>query len=182
MSDDGSQTYALKVAHINRAHLLEKEYRQLKKHCDGCTCSVLVTPQCSNISCSTQLCGYLMAPVGDHHVSRSYATSSVEALRKVLRRLLDLHTHEPPIIHGDARLPNLLQLGETLFWVDMLDSYGADVADEYSKTNDMRTLISSILHPVSVPADIDILVRRYGTDTNEDAINNLVSNLFAHIN
>jgi len=110
------------VADIDVARLTI-ELDRLKKHADQCNCSLLATPISETITSVNGLSGYALTPVGHTRVTREIAFGNLDMLRRVVAALCQLHTHEigGPIVHGDARIPNLIMSTglDTLFWIDL---------------------------------------------------------------
>ena len=84
------------------------ELSLLKKHADDCQCGLLARPLSMDIAHKNGLCCYALTPVGMQHVTRSIAFRSEDMLFRVFLALLGLHKHALPLIHGDARIPNLI--------------------------------------------------------------------------
>jgi hypothetical protein len=169
---------ALKVAQAESGHLLESEFNFMKKHRDSCECNLLAIPIGDSITQSASLCGYLMKTVGESHVSRNVAMKTTQNLNLVISALYSLHIHNPVIIHGDARINNLIVCGTNYIWIDFMVSESS-IHDcvEISKANDMATLISSILGHGKC-SSVMLLVVEYSKNTNLDAINALVDEVW----
>ena len=138
-----TEKLALKVSLLNDAHRLALEHQLLKAHKNSCGCDLLVRPQSDEIFQTTRLCGYVMSPVGVKSLQRSSLTD--EHLRLAVQALHRLHSHVPPVIHGDPRLPNLIVL-ETggLCWVDLSNSQW-DQSNYFNLKHDIGIFIGSVL-------------------------------------
>ena len=141
---------ALKICQNQHASTLEGEFSFLRDHSDRCGCDHLVKVVGNSITTTDKstefpvLCGFLMETVGTQIGPMNFTDfSSVVA---VFFSLLKLHSHVPPIIHGDARLTNLIKKDGKLIWIDvMARRYGA-----HSVKHDMETLISSMKAALNV--------------------------------
>ena len=168
---------ALKVVKIEHHNVLAAEHSLLASHSNNCTCSLLARPE-SIVVESGKLCGYLLTPVGKHCLSRDMVMNSTPSALLVLRALLGLHQHNPPIIHGDPRLSNLIVSSgpeESLFWVDMMCS--SHVALEPSDLGihfetDLKLLLTSMV-PSSDTVDLSELqlgINSYSEGPSESVI------------
>jgi hypothetical protein len=170
---------ALKVVVMKNAKDLEREYEILIKHARTCGCQCLVQPVMGSfkvtMSNKPKLCGYLMTPVGDGHVLASDVLQNKNLLRKVIMALYTLHIHSPSICHGDPRLPNLIINGIELFWIDVANSNSSSLF--YQKQFDMTTLIRSINSDL-LTENVNDLIDEYSTNTNNDTIESLLTEIF----
>jgi len=157
------------------------EFDILRKHRDLCGCRLVVRPIGDNIVEESGLCGFLMEPVGIGHLERHEVKNSKKLLFRVLHSLFALHCHEPPMIHGDARLPNLIRLDEELFWVDFRYSKTESsshyiVGDKYS---DMTTLVKSILGEKVLNEATLQNISEYAKETTPSRVDEIVDAIFA---
>ena len=82
--------------------------------------------------------GLLLSQVG-RRIPHESAGNFVE---KVVGALVTLHSHK--IVHGDPRLPNIVQVGKDLHWIDFREArFDNDVSSAYVK--DMRILVASFI-------------------------------------
>jgi hypothetical protein len=133
---------ALKVSLLGDIARLETEHSVLANHKKDCGCSLIVHPE-SEFLHTAHLCGYLMSPVGVKPLQRN--SLSNKHLKLAVRALHGLHSHNPIVIHGDPRLPNLiLQLDETVVWVDLFKSHWK-IGGAFSIASDIGILIESVL-------------------------------------
>ena len=142
---------ALKVSLIANRVVLRREFELLSHHNKSCGCTLVVQPV-SNFLQDDEVCGYAMTPVGFSCVKRRELTDRF--VSRVIDALYRLHAHNPVIVHGDPRLPNLIQRSQganELFWIDFaggsLPAYlpGAAIKD------DIVILVRSILDKPSEP-------------------------------
>lgn len=104
--------------------------------------------------------GYLLEAVGQPFRVDSIArcTSAIQSLAAC---------HRAGVLHGDARLPNLLAVGSERApaWIDLRTPTPMGVALEALHTCDMRTLARSIMAldgtQVALPSDVDAALARY---------------------
>lgn len=137
------------VASTNAPHLII-ELDRLKSHADQCNCPLLARPISKEISTVNGLSGYALTPVGHTRVTREIAFRNIDMLRRVVAALSQLHTHEVggPIVHGDARIPNLIMSDfDTLFWIDLGSSQWNLLKSSLPAMcrEDMRVLAMSLL-------------------------------------
>jgi hypothetical protein len=144
--EDGTSKniFALKVSLSKYDTELEVEHGRLQIHAKECSCDLLVRPE-SLLYTARGLCGYLMSPVGQPFVRRQSLTA--EMLKRAVHALYRLHTHNPPIIHGDARLANLIIRSDTddLTWVDLSHSQWGLEMNVRGLKNDITTFIGSVI-------------------------------------
>ena len=141
---------ALKICQFQHASTLEGEFSFLRDHSDRCGCDHLVKVVGNSITTTEKspefpvLCGFLMETVGTQIGPMKF--TELSSVAAVFFSLLKLHSHVPPIIHGDARLSNLIKKDEKLIWINvMVRRFGA-----HSVKHDMQTLISSMKEALNV--------------------------------
>ena len=102
-------------------------------------------------------------------------------LMEVVQALAGLHCHKPtPIIHGDARLPNLIIFQETLIWIDLAFYEELHEPTPRYFADDMNILIASLFPPTKRFVDLrkkDTLVEAYSQNLDHDSIVALVNHL-----
>ena len=142
--DNVTEKLALKVSLIENVHRLAAEHELLRTHARGCTCTLLVRPELEVFKTS-HLCGFMMSPVGTGSLQRNTLTD--ENLQLAVNALLSLHSHDPVVIHGDARLANLIILEEGgLSWVDLTGGSRCSSANKsFGIKHDIDTFIGSVL-------------------------------------
>jgi hypothetical protein len=63
-------------------------------------------------------------------------------------QLRSLHSHQPPLLHGDARYANIVRrIDGSLFWVDFAAAFPINLTPEQLRVGfmmDMRTLVESL--------------------------------------
>lgn len=140
---DSNALMALKITQEENGNQLATEFGRLKHHKDTCGCNLIVHPiddsfRSIEANDIPGLHGFMMNTIGEGHVSKIEAK---EMLYEIFYALYKLHTHDPPIIHGDARLPNLIKYNGQLMWIDL---YFTSAFSEQGKLFDMKTLVDSI--------------------------------------
>jgi len=188
ITDGGDRIFrALKVVQAKSHISLTLEHKRLSKHAEISACGLLVAPIGPVVS-SGELSGYVLFPVGKTSVTRDIAFRNKSMLRKVVLALQGLHTHtiEGPIIHGDARIANLIVPHETdspLFWID-LGSSQWNLSNTWSISDlfahDMFTLIKSLLRgEIETLSKLRQCVYDYAeAPASEETIQELVDEIF----
>jgi hypothetical protein len=136
---------ALKVVLAENADSIRYEFDRLKQHADACTCQLLARPA-STLFVDGPLHGYTMTPLGVAVNREMLRAGSFPSTAEVFDALVALHAHKPrPIIHGDARLANLLVVdGTRLVWIDMMTSNLGDDASGVQLQRDVSCLVGSV--------------------------------------
>ena len=124
-----------------------------------------------------QLCGYMMSPVGSTTCSREMISKTHLSLNQVLMSLYSLHSHVPPIVHGDPRVPNLIVTENGLTWIDLMR---AKIC-EWSTTSaslfaiDMNILVESLFpfHNTRKDEGLNEAISLYCKDPSPILINNI---------
>lgn len=146
-----------------------EEYLRMKMYHDmcksKCQCDLIAAPVSTFEELSDELCGYVMHPVGSFACTaqRLRQRNAVPNLHDVLLALYKLHTHDPPMYHGDARLANLIWCPDSsnkLVWIDLRTSVFSSEASSMNFSIDMLTLVDSIV-PHLEDAESDILIDKY---------------------
>jgi hypothetical protein len=142
--EGGGNLFALKVSLSKNASELEIELGRLQLHANTCGCNILVRPESLHVLRTTYgLCGYMMSPVGKPLGRREDLTN--ENLESAVQALYGLHTHNPPIVHGDARLSNLIVLLDGgLTWVDLSHSQWGLPDIKFGLKKDISTFMGSV--------------------------------------
>jgi hypothetical protein len=138
--------YAMKfVQNINNnSTQLIQEHRRLYNHHKQCQCGLIATSTERLIMTQMNITGFVFGPVG-LTVNRAFVFDGNKIyLKDILMALYGLHSHKPPIYHGDPRLPNLILHESKLIWIDLIE-YDTDAnisSIEYAR--DMNILIKSL--------------------------------------
>lgn len=186
---------AMKVTHGTAGLVrLAREYQCLSAHADVCDCSLLARPVGdSAVRTYGQLHGFVMVPVGQRHVKLAdlrFPRTGLNECLKVFNALRALHTHNPPICHGDARLANLMyrdRANGELFWIDLVEGVRAEGSQSATFTQlvlaDVLTLAGDCLfrgwQDAGLPtlADFDLPIQqaigRYLQEMSVGAMNNV---------
>jgi hypothetical protein len=99
--------------------------------------------------------GYLMEDVGQSiTVSECFDGHGLSALGSAVFMALQ-NLHERGYSHGDARIANILRLGETVKWIDMMLS--VPVSQTVKRGVDIKTLLESLLPPTNTAAVIGLM-------------------------
>lgn len=166
-----NEKFALKVVDIKDYSNVLREFSILKNHM-SCGCHLIASvPDISEVKTKNELCGYLISPVGVG-LSRQKLTKSL--IYPVINLLSSLHLHNPPYVHGDARIANIIQIDGYLSWIDFRNS--SPTFSEYGAKCDMETLIHSILPQIPIN---DILLDEYARNlSNIENIINFIEQYF----
>ena len=93
-SMNSTSFFALKVVELSYKMQIERELGMLVAHKIECGCPWIVQPICTEIVSTPNLCGYLMHPLGEKHVTSDLIFSNnYPSLHNVLEALLNLHVH-----------------------------------------------------------------------------------------
>jgi tRNA A-37 threonylcarbamoyl transferase component Bud32 len=151
------------------------EHKILKNHRDQCNCNILVTPEGDSITVEKGLCGYVMKPVGQYSAQHQLKDGiKKDLLKKILLALFALHTHKPPILHGDPRLPNLIvNTNGDYFWVDLMAATESAEGLNYGIFVDMNKLIKNIFHDDDVKEDVKKTLLEYSQSPNVQTLEGL---------
>lgn len=108
--------------------------------------------------------GYLMSVVGT-----GISANTLSQIRGVFRALQGLHA--VTMIHGDARLPNVVEVEGSVRWLDFMAAGVITIHFAEHARNDMRTLAGSVLNVKadSLPAEVAGAVDLYGDCSPERA-------------
>jgi len=77
------------------------------------------------------------------HVGTPFKTLTKDVLLRIFSSLLALH--KAGILHGDARLPNVVNVDDSPRWVDLVNSHFSHQSFPAHARADMRTLAASVL-------------------------------------
>jgi hypothetical protein len=178
---------ALKVVKTDKKHILESELQSLKAHADSCMCNILARPR-SGIVTTSGLCGFLLSPVGICSVTREMIRTKAPRLRKpflfqIGDSLVQLHIHlNGAIIHGDARISNLIVSADEsahLFWVDLMQTRVADDSDSSASfEHDVKDLVTSLIHNAVQSLALNDAIQTYSLCPSCDAMNKVME--FVH--
>lgn len=154
---------------------LRREHRRLQEHSTDCGCCLIASPT-SDFAETSELCGFVMAPVGSATCTRQMVFEKKNpSLKEVLMALNALHRHEPhSILHGDPRLPNLIITSKGLTWIDLRHgelSAGSNIsAGEFAL--DMNILIVSLFPSLKTRVDkyLRDIIDSYGANPNPESI------------
>mmetsp|Transcript_5494 Transcript_5494/g.5633 ORF Transcript_5494/g.5633 Transcript_5494/m.5633 type:complete len:374 (+) Transcript_5494:1733-2854(+) len=176
VADNSGLHYALKVVELKSYDRILKEFTILKNHTDQCGCPLIASiPNHYEFKVVNSLCGFVLSPVGTGLTRDNMTTQLIE---RVVVSLRDLHQHNPPYIHGDARISNLILLPDgSPTWIDFVDGICPTRVDlSYSFFCDMKLLIESI---VTNPKIDETLIFNYSKDISQiqPIINFLNSNI-----
>lgn len=125
--------------------------------------------------------GYLM-----HRVGRPFVVTSQRRCLLAFRALAALHASG--VIHGDARLPNLIIVGKAVVWIDLrvtsLYVGAGDVSREPLRRHDAATFARSVLMlehspDVSLPAFVTDAIERY--DEADETLSALAAAVWASV-
>jgi len=120
--------------------------------------------------------GMLIREIGEP-ISRQSLTESTVVT--IFRNLFTLHCSG--LQHGDARLPNLIQVDGKILWIDMM--YSISNTDLIWK-HDAITLSKSILglsENADLPSDISSLISHYDVQRNEQSCQALARKVWARL-
>jgi hypothetical protein len=109
--------------------------------------------------------GYLMASVGRP------MSMTKKRIKGALLALAALHREN--IVHGDARVPNVLEVDGSMRWTDFHRGHMFSAAHlPHQACADVETFCASVLlvQPKALSAEIAAAVRRYLVDVGNDAI------------
>jgi hypothetical protein len=176
-----SGLFALKVCQNDQIRNLECEFWSMIDHV-GCLCQCIAHPVDNSMVVTSSklfptLGGFLMNSVGKT-IQKETILKNKLLFTEAIMSLFHLHTHNPSIIHGDARLSNLLINNETekVFWVD-LTSYKRAMICEHAKKCDMETFIKSVSENLLTPA-VNEAIASYSMNTSTvNVLINLIHNL-----
>lgn len=167
--------YALKVVELNHFTRLTKEYGILNQH-KNCNCNLIASiPDFSQIHVSKYLCGFLLSPVGVGLTREKIKNEQL--IEKVVELLSSLHLHNPPYIHGDSRISNIIQKSDgSLTWIDLCDGTFLNGVFDYGFFCDMKILVESILKDVKIN---ETLLREYSHNPSQtqNIVNFLKNNI-----
>ena len=120
-----------------------------------------IAPTSSSVCTTNDGAGYAMKPVGSP-VDLSKGVSTINDVFDLLSKL-----HNKGVIHGDARLPNIIRAPtEELLLVDPL-CLGVGPLTAGSRAIDMRTLTRSVLglsQHSPLPGDIETSIVKYSSE------------------
>ena len=172
---------ALKMVPKEKMVDLVNEYDALSKHSQACNCSLICRPV-SDVLTSSLLCGFVQSPVGLCSLTRGSISKTNNMLTVIGVALFNLHNHNPPMFHGDARIQNLVVSDKSsLFWVDLrtsklLEGQNMSVLRRF----DVKILIDSIVDGATEQANVVIAIDTYctvPTEANMMALMALVHNV-----
>lgn len=110
--------YALKIIYNNPEQLL-KEYNILLRHQVSCECDLIIKVVPHSCHEFYGFSGMLLNSVGKTvHLKDMKNENEIFLVLSTLRKL---HSHNPPYIHGDPRLDNLLRCDGKYVWIDLLE-------------------------------------------------------------
>ena len=170
----------VKVCQFQHADRMESEFNIIKKHTDACGCNLIVKSVGESITTyDGRLCGFKMLPLGKYCISREIVLGNIQQLKKVLFAMFSLHTHDPPMTHGDARLANLIvscDTAESLFWIDLFDMKHTNSDHmKFAVHKDITTLLNSIQNDICSQDGVDDAIVRYSGDITERNLHTVVS-------
>jgi hypothetical protein len=153
----GDGPVAIKIVLSRDIGRLEKEFQILKKF--ESRPLPLVKP-CSEFCFDMSVgAGYAMRPVGKRSLANDF---NVDLVCPAFRSLFELHVQG--VVHGDARLANLLEDEDgKLFWADV--SSATLLPGKFAFSSDMATLIQSCsgTQLAALGAGIDALLSNYAS-------------------
>ncbi|KAI9905817.1 hypothetical protein PsorP6_013517 [Peronosclerospora sorghi] len=172
---------ALKIVDENSDDLLFLEVTALMR---AQSTGVVIRPvgKVTQISDGPKGAATLLSPVGK---PIPYPTTRQEA-----RALFDMlwKLHSAGVVHGDPRMPNVIEKDGQLLWIDVakwIDFDESEAVVRLQKRDDVKILTQSILHGfLDGPPDLELeaLINKYGerpTLTNFDLLANKVSDKLA---
>jgi tRNA A-37 threonylcarbamoyl transferase component Bud32 len=183
-NDDSARRDALAMKFVQKAdgNMRDRrtEHRRLQEHAATCRCSLLVVPTSDFVE-TPEACGFVMSPVGLATCTRQMVVENHPSMKDVLMALNALHCHKPqPILHGDARLLNLILTSGGLTWIDLrhceLSAASISVGAFAFDTN---TLVTSLFPSLKSHVDERLreLIDAYGANPSEASTAALVDYL-----
>jgi hypothetical protein len=156
---------AVKIVLPAQAEQLETEFNTLKKLESR---SLPLVKPCSEFIYDKSFgAGYALLPVGKRSLEGKLGTDQVLA---AFHSLLELHTNG--VVHGDARLANLLQDEDgKLIWTDVASANL--VPGKIGHRRDIETLIQSCcsVESVALGSGVDVLLSNYSSSVTSAAGN-----------
>ena len=88
------------------------------------------------------------------------------------------------VVHGDARLPNLLRHRDKLLWCDFGAANAETGSGVMDYVRDARALTRSLLFPHSsdanLPSSVEVALRQYGESRSDNAVESVVTAILDH--
>ena len=153
---------------------LKSEFRVLEHHSNYCNCTLIANP-ISEFAEVPGLCGFVLQPVGNATCTRRMIFKLKKpSLLEVLQALRSLHTHAPPLFHGDPRLPNLiLTVDGQLTWIDLIRRASLYEITRLEFALDMHILVKSLIPTIfnsNNVVELQNLIISYGQKLSFDSI------------
>ena len=161
-----SETFALKVVDRRHQDSLDAEHSKLQallplRSTTSCAClPAFVSAAVHRVMSSAGEplgSGLLLQPVGDPVWPDHAQQSAKSALSKIIEALFRLHRLN--VIHGDARLENIIQSAGELVWIDFRECQ-IEASMELQRRWDLRTCINNFLghyHCTRTEVSVDAL-------------------------
>lgn len=152
------------------------ELDALNKHKDNCDCSLVCRPVTGLLQSPT-MCGFVHSPVGLCCLSRELIAQNKSLLRLIGLCMYNLHNHDPPMCHGDARIQNLVYSWDKsyLFWVDLRTSRIIPAyLNNIRRHLDLETLTNSIVDNISTLPEVADAIDRYSLDPSQAVMDEIM--------
>ena len=157
----GAEVFALKIVEKRSIGCLEQEVYALQS-ADHTGLTVRCVERVKNIPNGAAI---LLSPVGKP-LALPLTEHDVSILFDLLWQL-----HLADLIHGDPRVPNVILVGETYIWIDLVEP---QKADPFLRYFDVELLTRSILSTKNLDEELSKATEEYGDNSIRETLDKLV--------